>query len=82
LHRRAARQPLDRSEGNKQDLIPRRLLSRASQDLVADSSAIAAEVLTANPLVQSYVQERREAARFDAATEAAFDTANSTGVWP
>ena len=52
-----------------------RKLSRASQDRVADSSAIAAEVLNAIPVVQSYVQERREATRFDAATEAAFDTA-------
>ncbi|MBP7913877.1 MAG: ATP-binding cassette domain-containing protein [Vitreoscilla sp.] len=52
-----------------------RKLSRASQDRVADSSAIAAEVLNAIPVVQSYTQERREAARFDAATEAAFDTA-------
>jgi len=52
-----------------------RKLSRASQDRVADSSAIAAEVLNAIPVVQSYVQERREAARFDAATEAAFETA-------
>jgi ATP-binding cassette subfamily B protein len=52
-----------------------RKLSRASQDRVADSSAIAAEVLNAIPVVQSYVQESREAARFDAATEAAFDTA-------
>ena len=52
-----------------------RKLSRASQDRVADSSAIAAEVLNAIPVVQSYVQEQREATRFDAATEAAFDTA-------
>ncbi len=52
-----------------------RKLSRASQDRVADSSAIAAEVLNAIPVVQSYVQERREAQRFDASTEAAFDTA-------
>jgi ATP-binding cassette subfamily B protein len=52
-----------------------RKLSRASQDRVADSSAIAAEVLNAIPVVQSYTQEQREAARFDAATEAAFDTA-------
>ena len=54
-----------------------RKLSRASQDRVADSSAIAAEVLNAIPVVQSYTQERREAARFDAATEAAFDTAKT-----
>jgi ATP-binding cassette subfamily B protein len=52
-----------------------RRLSRASQDRVADSSAIAAEVLNAIPVVQSYVQEQREADRFAAATEAAFDTA-------
>jgi ATP-binding cassette, subfamily B, bacterial len=52
-----------------------RRLSRASQDRVADTSAIAAEVLNAIPVVQGYVQENREAARFDAATESAFDTA-------
>ncbi len=52
-----------------------RKLSRASQDRVADSSAIAAEVLNAIPVVQSYVQEGREAQRFGAATESAFDTA-------
>ena len=52
-----------------------RRLSRASQDRVADTSAIAAEVLNAIPVVQGYVQEQREAARFDAATEGAFDTA-------
>jgi ATP-binding cassette subfamily B protein len=52
-----------------------RKLSRASQDRVADSSAIAAEVLNAIPVVQSYVQERREAQRFDASTENAFETA-------
>ena len=52
-----------------------RKLSRASQDRVADSSAIAAEVLNAIPVVQSYAQEAREAARFDEATEAAFATA-------
>ena len=52
-----------------------RKLSRASQDRVADSSAIAAEVLNAVPVVQSYTQERREDERFSRATEAAFDTA-------
>ncbi|MDQ6684527.1 MAG: ABC transporter transmembrane domain-containing protein, partial [Pseudomonadota bacterium] len=50
-------------------------LSRASQDRVADSSAIAAEVLNAVPVVQSYLQEGREAARFAASTERAFQTA-------
>ena len=52
-----------------------RKLSRASQDRVADSSAIAAEVLNAIPVVQSYTQQARESARFDASTESAFDTA-------
>ena len=52
-----------------------RKLSRASQDRVADTSAIAAEVLNAIPVVQSYNQQGREAGRFAAATEAAFDTA-------
>ncbi len=51
-----------------------RKLSRASQDRVADTSAIAAEVLNAMPVVQSYGQEQREAQRFQAATEAAFET--------
>ena len=52
-----------------------RKLSRASQDRVADSSAIAAEVLNAIPVVQSYTQEQREAQRFEASTESAFETA-------
>ncbi|MFT3856478.1 MAG: ABC transporter transmembrane domain-containing protein [Aquabacterium sp.] len=51
-----------------------RRLSRASQDRVADSSAIAAEVLNAVPVVQSYTAEQREAARFHEATENAFRT--------
>ncbi|WP_042674200.1 ABC transporter transmembrane domain-containing protein [Variovorax sp. CF313] len=52
-----------------------RKLSRASQDRVADSSAIAAEVLNAIPVVQSYTAEGREAARFSGSTENAFRTA-------
>ena len=52
-----------------------RKLSRASQDRVADSSAIAAEVLNAIPVVQSYTQEAREATRFEGSTENAFGTA-------
>ena len=52
-----------------------RKLSRASQDRVADSAAIAAEVLNAVPVVQSYTQEAREAQRFDSSTENAFRTA-------
>jgi ATP-binding cassette subfamily B protein len=58
-----------------------RKLSRASQDRVADTSAIAAEVLNAVSVVQSYTQEGAESRRFAAASEAAFDTARKrTGV--
>ncbi len=52
-----------------------RKLSRASQDRVADSSAMAAEVLNAIPVVQSYTQEHREATRFTDSTERAFAVA-------
>ncbi len=52
-----------------------RKLSRASQDRVADSSAIAAEVLNAIPVVQSYTAEGREATRFNASTTNAFNVA-------
>ncbi len=52
-----------------------RKLSRASQDRLADSSAMAAEVLNAIPVVQSYTAEAREAARFDTSTDRAFQTA-------
>ena len=52
-----------------------RKLSRASQDRVADSSAIAAEVLNAIPVVQSYTAEGREAQRFNTSTGDAFETA-------
>ena len=52
-----------------------RKLSRASQDRVADSSAIAAEVLNAIPVVQSFTAEVRESARFDKSTGDAFQVA-------
>lgn len=52
-----------------------RKLSRASQDRVADSSAIAAEVLNAVTVVQSYTAEARESARFNQSTDNAFSTA-------
>ena len=52
-----------------------RKLSRASQDRAADSSAIAAEVLNAIPVVQSYTAEGRESARFNISTQNAFATA-------
>ena len=52
-----------------------RKLSRASQDRMADSSAIAAEVLNAIPVVQSYAAEDRESNRFTSANQQAFKTA-------
>jgi ATP-binding cassette subfamily B protein len=52
-----------------------RRLSRASQDRVADSSAIASEVLNAISVVQSYTAEHREADRFTASTSQALGTA-------
>ena len=52
-----------------------RRLSRASQDRVADASALAGEVLNAIPVVQSYTAERREADRFVDSTLRALGTA-------
>ena len=52
-----------------------RKLSRASQDRVADSSAMASEVLNAMTVVQSYNQESRETQRFCDSTAQAFATA-------
>ncbi|MGF6899889.1 ABC transporter transmembrane domain-containing protein [Paraburkholderia sp. GAS348] len=52
-----------------------RRLSRASQDKIANTSALAGEVLNAMPTVQSYTQEPFEARRFAGAVEAAFETA-------
>ena len=52
-----------------------RKLSRASQDRIADTSALAAERLDAIAVVQSFTAQAREAARFEAATEQAFQTA-------
>ncbi len=51
-----------------------RKLSRDSQDRIADSSALAGEILNAMPTVQSYAQEERETERFSAAVETAFQT--------
>jgi len=51
-----------------------RRLSRASQDRIADSSAIAGEVLNAVPVVQSFTQEPAETRRFSDANERAFAT--------
>ncbi len=57
-----------------------RKLSRASQDRVADSSAIAAEVLNAIPVVQSYTAEGRETQRFVTSTDNAFATATKRSL--
>ena len=52
-----------------------RRLSRASQDRVADASALAGERLNAVSTVQAFTQTDREAARFGQSVEDAFDTA-------
>ncbi len=52
-----------------------RKLSRASQDRIADSSALAGEKLNAVPTVQAFTQEQHETGRFADSVEAAFDTA-------
>jgi ATP-binding cassette subfamily B protein len=52
-----------------------RRLSRASQDRIADTSAVAAEILPAISVVQSFTQETAEVARFGAANARAFATA-------
>ena len=52
-----------------------RRLSRANQDRVADSSAIASEVLNAISVVQSYTAEARETRRFIDSTTRALGTA-------
>ena len=49
-------------------------LSRAAQDRIAETSALASEVLNAVPTVQAYTHEPVDRARFDAATEIAFAT--------
>lgn len=50
-------------------------LSRESQDRIADSSAMAGEILNAMPTVQSYTQEMRETNRFANSAELSFLTA-------
>jgi len=52
-----------------------RKFSRESQDRIADSSALAGEILNAMPTVQSYTQEQREIGRFRQSTENSFITA-------
>ncbi len=50
-------------------------LSRESQDRVADSSAMAGEILNAMPTVQSYTQEHAEISRFSKSADLSFTTA-------
>ena len=52
-----------------------RKLSRESQDRVADSSALAGEILNAMPTVQAFTMERSEAERFNVSVESSFKTA-------
>ncbi len=60
-------------------LLGRRVrgLSRASQDRVADSSALAGEVLDAISTVQAFTQEDAERRRFSTTVEHSFDVAAS-----
>ncbi len=52
-----------------------RKLSRASQDRIADTSALAGEILNAMPTVQSFAREEYEAKRYSDTVQGAFRTA-------
>jgi ATP-binding cassette subfamily B protein len=52
-----------------------RALSKSSQDRIADSSAMAGEVLNAIPTVQAFNQQAAEASRFVGSVELSFSTA-------
>ena len=52
-----------------------RALSKSSQDRIADSSAMAGEVLNAIPTVQAFNQQTAEASRFVGSVELSFATA-------
>jgi ATP-binding cassette, subfamily B, bacterial len=52
-----------------------RVLSRASQDRIADTSSLADETLNAIQTVQAFTLEQVQSAKFDAAVEASFATA-------
>jgi ATP-binding cassette subfamily B protein len=52
-----------------------RKLSRESQDRIANSSAVAGEILNAIPTVQAFTNEAFETRRFDAAVESSFQSA-------
>ena len=57
-----------------------RRMSRSSQDRVADTSALAGEVLNAMPTVQAFVREGHESARYGRSVEEAFETARRRTV--
>ncbi|HKY91164.1 MAG TPA: ABC transporter transmembrane domain-containing protein, partial [Nevskiaceae bacterium] len=50
-------------------------LSRESQDRIADSSAVAGEILNAIPTVQAFTKEGDEVGRFDRSVEVSFGSA-------
>ncbi|HSW11487.1 MAG TPA: ABC transporter transmembrane domain-containing protein [Solimonas sp.] len=50
-------------------------LSRESQDRIADTSAVAGEILNAIPTVQAFTKEGDEAARYDRVVEHSFNSA-------
>ncbi len=50
-------------------------LSRESQDRIADTSAVAGEVLNAIPVVQAFTKERDEAQRYERTVEDSFKSA-------
>ena len=50
-------------------------LSKESQDRVADTSALAGEILNAMPTVQAFVKEHDEAQRYNLTVEHSFDSA-------
>ena len=52
-----------------------RRVSRDAQDRVADTSAIAGEILNAVPTVQAFTQEHREDARYRQTVERSFESA-------
>ncbi len=50
-------------------------LSKESQDRIADTSAVAGEILNAMPTVQAFVKEHDESARYDLTVQQSFDSA-------
>jgi len=58
-----------------------RKLSRSSQDKLADTGAMAGEVLNAMEIVQAYVREPYETDRYREASDQAFDTAIRRNVF-